>query len=70
MGRKSHYIAGMRRLFTSVYTIKKSILIHDGQKQLKAGKIEINSQRLRSFIGKKVRVIVYVGRKEGDTKPY
>lgn len=57
----------MRRLFSKEYIIEESQIVVGGNKFScsfkESGRIIINSQYLKDFVGRKARVIVYVQRR-------
>ena len=60
MANKNTKTIGMRRLFTKIYKTTKAKSRTSNATFAPSGKIIINSQYLKGFIGKKVRVIIYV----------
>lgn len=55
-----HGLAGMKRLYTAAYRIKRYTGTRRKSENQTAGVIEIKSSRLRNYIGYEARVIVYV----------
>lgn len=68
MARRTNKI-GMKRLFTRLYTVEKGEVNNSGSggyHLTPSGIVNINSKRLKNYVNKKVRAIIYVQTSKRD----
>ncbi len=60
--KNKNFVGGYRRLFSRKYVVKESEIKRSHNHHVKTGKIVIESESLKDFAGKTVKIIIYVPR--------